>query len=154
LKTRNPRTKTNGRSVLTRTAVSFSIQWVGLASFGWFNWPLTSIQEPKLDREALQAGLHELLVSLFRKRPQLSYFQVRTVAEHKPSAKSLPFCLQGYHDIVTVLFLTLPPELQLVCIEKLSLHRLRDSMGLGLEPVLGLLRYPLMEYTLQSEFKI
>ncbi|KIM35691.1 hypothetical protein M413DRAFT_32345 [Hebeloma cylindrosporum] len=77
--------------------------------------------EPKLDREALQAGLHELLISLFRKRPQLSYFQ-------------------GYHDIITVLFLTLPPELHSVCVEKLSLHRLRDSMGLGLEPVLGLLR--------------
>ncbi|KAF8958165.1 rab-GTPase-TBC domain-containing protein [Flammula alnicola] len=77
--------------------------------------------EPKIDREILQAGLHQLLVSLFRKRPRLSYFQ-------------------GYHDIVTVFFLTLPPELQLPCVEKLSLHRLRDSMGLGLEPVLGLLR--------------
>ena len=38
-------------------------------------------------------------------------------------------------------FLTLPPELQLACVEKLSLHRVRDSMGLGLEPVIGLLRY-------------
>ncbi|KAJ3502505.1 hypothetical protein NLJ89_g8855 [Agrocybe chaxingu] len=46
----------------------------------------------------------------------------------------------GYHDIVTVLFLTLPAEMHLACIEKLSLHRLRDSMGTGLEPVLGLLR--------------
>ncbi|KDR79885.1 hypothetical protein GALMADRAFT_136469 [Galerina marginata CBS 339.88] len=77
--------------------------------------------EPKYDRETLQAALHKLLVSLFRKRPRLSYFQ-------------------GYHDIVTVLFLTLPPELQLLCVEKVSLHRLRDSMGSGLEPVLGLLR--------------
>ncbi|KAF8155688.1 rab-GTPase-TBC domain-containing protein [Crassisporium funariophilum] len=75
----------------------------------------------KHDRETLQTGLHELLVSLFRKRPRLSYFQ-------------------GYHDIVTVFFLTLPQELQLMCIEKLSLHRVRDSMGAGLEPVLGLLR--------------
>ncbi|KAH9478599.1 TBC1 domain family member 20 [Psilocybe cubensis] len=73
------------------------------------------------DKETLQAELHKLLVSIFRKRPRLSYFQ-------------------GYHDIVTVLFLTLPPEMQLVCAEKLSLHRLRDSMGSGLEPVLGLLR--------------
>ncbi|PPQ69222.1 hypothetical protein CVT24_000019 [Panaeolus cyanescens] len=46
----------------------------------------------------------------------------------------------GYHDIATVIFLTLPPELHLACVEKLSLHRLRDSMGSGLEPVLGLLR--------------
>jgi hypothetical protein len=47
---------------------------------------------------------------------------------------------QGFHDIITVLFLTLPEELQLVCAEKISLHRLRDAMGKGLEPVLGLLR--------------
>ncbi|KAF8878467.1 hypothetical protein CPB84DRAFT_1852349 [Gymnopilus junonius] len=59
--------------------------------------------EPKIDRESMQADLNRLLVSLFRKRPRLSYFQ-------------------------------------LVCVEKLSLHRLRDSMGSGLEPVLGLLR--------------
>ncbi|KAF8170766.1 rab-GTPase-TBC domain-containing protein [Pholiota molesta] len=77
--------------------------------------------EPKIDRETLQTGLNQLLVSLFRKRPRLSYFQ-------------------GYHDIVTVLFLTLPEDLHLPCVEKLSLHRLRDSMGLGLEPILGLLR--------------
>ena len=35
----------------------------------------------------------------------------------------------------------MPEELRFPCIEKLSLHRLRDSMGAGLEPVLGLLRY-------------
>ncbi|KAF9479758.1 hypothetical protein BDN70DRAFT_894672 [Pholiota conissans] len=77
--------------------------------------------ESKIDKETLKTSLNSLLVSLFRKRPRLSYFQ-------------------GYHDIVTVLYLTLPEELQLPCVEKLSLHRLRDSMGLGLEPVLGLLR--------------
>lgn len=33
--------------------------------------------------------------------------------------------------------------MQFACVEKLSLHRVRDSMGLGLEPVLGLLRYPI-----------
>ncbi|KAF8812134.1 hypothetical protein BYT27DRAFT_7160272 [Phlegmacium glaucopus] len=75
----------------------------------------------KYDRETLQAGLHELLVSVFRKRPRLSYFQ-------------------GYHDIVTVFFLTLPQDLQFACVEKLSLHRVRDSMGSGLEPIIGLLR--------------
>ncbi|KAF4618711.1 hypothetical protein D9613_009872 [Agrocybe pediades] len=77
--------------------------------------------EPNFDREVLQTELNKLLVSFFRKRPRLSYFQ-------------------GYHDIVTVIFLTMPQELQLLCVEKLSLHRLRDSMGSGLEPVLGLLR--------------
>ncbi|KIY48795.1 hypothetical protein FISHEDRAFT_42625 [Fistulina hepatica ATCC 64428] len=73
------------------------------------------------DRERLQSKLHDLIVSVFRKRPGLSYFQ-------------------GYHDIISVLFLTLPEELQFKCAEKMSLHRLRDNMGAGLEPVLGLLR--------------
>ncbi|KAG2134829.1 rab-GTPase-TBC domain-containing protein [Suillus clintonianus] len=72
-------------------------------------------------RTALQSSLNSLIVSLLRKRRKLHYFQ-------------------GYHDIVTVVFLTLPPELQLPCVEKLSLHRVRDSMGPTLEPVLGLLR--------------
>ncbi|KIM91331.1 hypothetical protein PILCRDRAFT_810596 [Piloderma croceum F 1598] len=72
-------------------------------------------------RYALQAQLHDLLVRLFRRRRLLSYFQ-------------------GYHDIITVLLLTLPAPLLLPCTEKLSLYRLRDSMGKGLEPVLGLLR--------------
>lgn len=72
-------------------------------------------------RAVLQTSLNSLIVSLLRKRRKLHYFQ-------------------GYHDIVTVVFLTLPPELQLPCVEKLSLHRLRDSMGPTLEPVLGLLR--------------
>ncbi|KAG6863867.1 hypothetical protein C0991_002542 [Blastosporella zonata] len=34
----------------------------------------------------------------------------------------------------------LPKELQFVCVEKISLHRVWDSMGSTLEPVLGLLR--------------
>lgn len=50
-------------------------------------------------------------------------------------------CLKGYHDIVSVIFLTLPEEMQLLCAEKISLHRVRDSMGSTLEPILGLLRY-------------
>ena len=37
--------------------------------------------------------------------------------------------------------MTLPPEMQLICAEKLSLQRVRDSMGSTLEPALGLLRY-------------
>ncbi|TFK48917.1 hypothetical protein OE88DRAFT_1663187, partial [Heliocybe sulcata] len=85
-------------------------------------YPVETAENANLkNREALQGDLHELLVSIFRKRRKLSYFQ-------------------GYHDIVTVLFLTLPKELQFVCAEKLSLHRLRDSMGSSLEPVLGQLR--------------
>ena len=75
----------------------------------------------KNSKESLQSSLNDLIVSLLRKRRKLHYFQ-------------------GYHDIVTVIFLTLPSELQLPCIEKLSLHRVRDSMGPTLEPVLGLLR--------------
>ncbi|GBE88877.1 hypothetical protein SCP_1402850 [Sparassis crispa] len=73
------------------------------------------------DREHRQVELHELIVSVFRKRQRLNYFQ-------------------GYHDVISVLFLTLPKELQAPCAEKLSLLRLRDSMGVSLEPVVGLLR--------------
>jgi hypothetical protein len=72
-------------------------------------------------RDALQNDLHELLVSLFRKRRSLHYFQ-------------------GFHDIMTVIFLTLPRPLHLPCAEKMALHRVRDAMGVGLEPILGLLR--------------
>ncbi|PPQ98273.1 LOW QUALITY PROTEIN: hypothetical protein CVT26_013529 [Gymnopilus dilepis] len=45
-----------------------------------------------------------------------------------------------YHDIENVFFLTLPEELRLVCVERLSPHRLKDSMGVCVEPVLVLLR--------------
>ncbi|KAH9918040.1 rab-GTPase-TBC domain-containing protein, partial [Amylocystis lapponica] len=72
-------------------------------------------------REHLQAQLHSLIVAVFRKRQLLNYFQ-------------------GYHDVISVLFLTLPEDLHMACAEKLSLHRLRDSMGASLEPVVGLLR--------------
>ncbi|TBU25435.1 rab-GTPase-TBC domain-containing protein [Dichomitus squalens] len=72
-------------------------------------------------REKLQAALNRLIVSVFRQRPRLHYFQ-------------------GYHDIVSVVFLTLPKELHLPVTEKLSLHRVRDSMGPNLDPVVGLLR--------------
>ncbi|KAJ7449636.1 rab-GTPase-TBC domain-containing protein [Mycena latifolia] len=77
--------------------------------------------DSKTDKDTLQSELHELLVEIFRKHPKLNYFQ-------------------GYHDIITVLLLTLPRELQLPCAEQLSLQRVRDSMGSTLEPVLGLLR--------------
>ncbi|KAH9998649.1 rab-GTPase-TBC domain-containing protein [Russula vinacea] len=68
---------------------------------------------PEDVRLARQAELNKLIVKVFRRRPGLNYFQ-------------------GFHDIATVLQLTLPPE-------KLSLHRLRDSMGHTLEPLTGLM---------------
>nr|VWP00440.1 STE/STE11/CDC15 protein kinase [Ganoderma boninense] len=72
-------------------------------------------------REKLQTALNRLIISVFRRRPRLHYFQ-------------------GYHDIVSVVFLTLPKELHIPVVAKLSLHRVRDSMGTTLEPVVGLLR--------------
>ena len=81
-----------------------------------------SESEPGINKDRLKADLNHLIVSVFRNRPKLNYFQ-------------------GYHDIMTVIYLTLPQELQLACAEKLSLQRLRDSMLPSLEPVLGLLRY-------------
>ncbi|KAH9888019.1 rab-GTPase-TBC domain-containing protein [Cubamyces lactineus] len=77
--------------------------------------------EESTPRETLQAELNRLIVSVFRRRPRLHYFQ-------------------GYHDIVSVFFLTLPKELHFPVTEKVSLHRVRDSMGTTLEPVVGLLR--------------
>ncbi|KAF8586615.1 hypothetical protein K439DRAFT_1659568 [Ramaria rubella] len=72
-------------------------------------------------KQHLKEDLHDIILGVLRKRPTLRYYQ-------------------GYHDIITVLFLTLPLELVLPSAEKLSLHRLRDSMGSGLEPLIGQLR--------------
>jgi len=87
----------------------------------------------------MKTKLNELIVSVFRKRQTLSYYQVRFLI-HSERNFLLNVGIQGYHDIISVLFLTLPPEIQLVSTEKLSLYRLRDSMGTGLEPLVGLLR--------------
>ena len=87
----------------------------------------------------MKTKLNDLIVSVFRKRPTLSYYQVRVLISWGKTLLSDRF--QGYHDIISVLFLTLPHEIQLVSTEKLSLYRLRDSMGTGLEPLVGLLRY-------------
>ena len=81
-----------------------------------------SESESGIDKDQLKADLNHLIVSVVRNRPKLNYFQ-------------------GYHDIMTVIYLTIPQELQLACAEKLSLQRLRDSMLHTLEPVLGLLRF-------------
>ncbi|KAK2467977.1 hypothetical protein APHAL10511_000272 [Amanita phalloides] len=77
--------------------------------------------EIPIAKEELKAHLNHLIVSVFHNRPKLNYFQ-------------------GYHDIMTVIYLTIPQHLQLPCAEKLSLQRLRDSMLHSLEPVIGLLR--------------
>jgi len=80
-----------------------------------------ALESSSASRDALQNDLHALLLSLFRTRRSLHYFQ-------------------GFHDIISVLFLTLPRPLHFPCVEKMALHRVRDSMGIGLEPVVGLLR--------------
>ena len=92
-------------------------------------------------REKLQAALNRLIVSVFRRRPQLHYFQVRQLGISRRCSLTWGLTMQGYHDIVSVIFLTLPRELHLPVTEKLSLHRVRDSMGVNLDPVVGLLRY-------------
>ncbi|KAF9077239.1 rab-GTPase-TBC domain-containing protein [Rhodocollybia butyracea] len=80
------------------------------------------VMYPDGDVQDYQETLNELIVHIFRKHTSLSYFQ-------------------GFHDIITVILLTLPPDLRFPCAEKVSLHMTRDAMGSGLEPVLGLLRF-------------
>ncbi|KAI0298637.1 rab-GTPase-TBC domain-containing protein [Multifurca ochricompacta] len=75
---------------------------------------------PEDVRLARQAELNHLIVQTFRRHPGLNYFQ-------------------GFHDIATVLQLTLPPKIALPALEKISLHRLRDSMGRTLEPLTSLM---------------
>ncbi|KAH7106881.1 rab-GTPase-TBC domain-containing protein [Auriculariales sp. MPI-PUGE-AT-0066] len=72
-------------------------------------------------KDGLKQDLNALIVSLMRRRRKLHYFQ-------------------GYHDIISVLFLTLPYSVALAAAEKMSLHRLRDAMGTGLEPLVGQLQ--------------
>ncbi|ORY92636.1 rab-GTPase-TBC domain-domain-containing protein [Leucosporidium creatinivorum] len=74
------------------------------------------------EKEVLRTKLETVIVTTLRRHPSLQYFQ-------------------GYHDIISVLLLTLEDEqTSLDAAERMSLHRLRDSMGSGLEPVLGYLR--------------
>ena len=101
------------------------------------------------NREKLQAALNRLIVSVFRRRPQLHYFQVRQLVISRRCSLKWGLTVQGYHDIVSVVFLTLPRELHLPVTEKLSLHRVRDSMGVNLDPVVGLLRYAIPLITLE-----
>ncbi|GAA5993228.1 hypothetical protein JCM5350_007290 [Sporobolomyces pararoseus] len=74
------------------------------------------------ERDELRLRLERAILTVLRKHPALQYFQ-------------------GYHDIVSILLLTLDDDdLLLSTAEQLSLHRIRDSMGPGLEPTLGYLK--------------
>ncbi|EJU02354.1 hypothetical protein DACRYDRAFT_107280 [Dacryopinax primogenitus] len=81
-------------------------------------------------KDLLKSRLNRLITRVLRKRRKLAY-------------------VQGYHDVLAVLQLTLCPgqepseedEMMLErCAERISLFRFRDAMGRGLEPLLGLLR--------------
>ncbi|KAL7421346.1 GTPase-activating protein gyp8 [Cryptotrichosporon argae] len=92
---------------------------------------------PAEKKKAMQTDLQRAIVTVLRRHPRLRYFQ-------------------GFHDIVTVLYLTLldavpvPTEATphdeaqwdalLRCAEAVSLCRVRDGMGAGLEPMMGLLK--------------
>ncbi|KAK4056890.1 GTPase-activating protein gyp8 [Microbotryomycetes sp. JL221] len=74
------------------------------------------------DKDQLRSKLEYIIVTTLRKYPTLQYFQ-------------------GLHDIATVLLLVLEDEhTALEATERMCLHRIRDNMGTGLEPVMGYLR--------------
>ncbi|KAM0748990.1 RabGAP/TBC [Meredithblackwellia eburnea MCA 4105] len=74
------------------------------------------------DKDGLRVQLEDVIVTILRKHPSLHYFQ-------------------GYHDIVSVFLLVLDSQETTISMsERMSLHRIRDYMGTGLEPVLGYLR--------------
>ncbi|CAE7087526.1 unnamed protein product [Rhizoctonia solani] len=90
------------------------------------HYPVESQQR----KEKRKKQLTELILSVLERHPQLSYFQ-------------------GYHDILSTLQLTLHPSLERdeeawhllrECALKITLHRARDAMGVGLEPLTGQLR--------------
>ncbi|KAJ1311476.1 hypothetical protein OPQ81_009964 [Rhizoctonia solani] len=86
--------------------------------------------ESQQHKDKRKKQLTELIIGVLQRRPQLSYFQ-------------------GYHDILSTLQLTLHPSLEKddrawhllqECALKITLHRARDAMGVGLEPLTGQLR--------------
>ncbi|KAG8744871.1 hypothetical protein FRC10_009241 [Ceratobasidium sp. 414] len=86
--------------------------------------------ENQQSKDMRKKQLTEIILRALEQRPQLSYFQ-------------------GYHDIISTLQLTLHPSLDTdeeafrilhACALKISLHRARDAMGAGLEPLTGQLR--------------
>jgi len=105
------------------------------------------VTEEKEEKDRLKTRLHEVILHVLRKRPKLGYFQVLPSVDSE-NRRTNEF-LQGYHDIISVLVLTMAPsesdDLERLesAAEKLSLHRLRDAMGPGLEPLLGMLRWDL-----------
>lgn len=99
-------------------------------------------------KDDLKAQLHHIIVHVLRKRPKLAYFQVSRSRHREATSYRFP---QGYHDVLSVLLLTFneqvadktedeATEILNLAAERFSLHRLRDSMGPGLEPLVGLLR--------------
>lgn len=130
----------NIKSNWIQTAASFFTQLVCFHGLLIFKIFLIIITEGRstVHRKLLQCELHDAILGVLRKRSTLRYFQVRGSRLYTLSDTQV---VKGYHDIITVLFLTLPAELVLPCAEKLSLHRLRDSMGHGLESLIGQLRY-------------
>ncbi|PWN49431.1 hypothetical protein IE53DRAFT_317660, partial [Violaceomyces palustris] len=76
-------------------------------------------------RESLRKQLEEVVIGTLRTYPNLSYFQ-------------------GYHDIISVLLLTLspstPPDLAHQAARRISLHFVRDSMTDDLNAIMGHLK--------------
>lgn len=90
------------------------------------HYPVESQQR----KDKRKKQLTDLILGVLNRRQQLSYFQ-------------------GYHDILSTLQLTLHPSVETdpktfhllqECAVKISLHRARDAMGSGLEPLTGQLR--------------
>ncbi|CAE6448358.1 unnamed protein product [Rhizoctonia solani] len=90
------------------------------------HYPVESQQR----KDKRKKQLTELIIGVLERHPQLSYFQ-------------------GYHDILSTLQLTLHPSVEKdeeawhllrECALKITLHRARDAMGAGLEPLTGQLR--------------
>ena len=140
------------RQVGLDTDRSFVLYPVGNATIPAFDEDRTSsksalVTEEKEEKDRLKTRLHEVILHVLRKRPKLGYFQVLSSVASK-NRRNNEF-LQGYHDIISVLVLTMAPsesddiERLESAAEKLSLHRLRDAMGPGLEPLLGMLRWDL-----------
>ena len=93
----------------------------------------------KEKKDQLKMRLHELIIHVLRKRPKLAYFWV-CLQRNSESCRTNE-CLQEYHDIISVLVFTMAllasNDLERLesAAEKLSLHRLRNAMGTGMEPL-------------------
>lgn len=109
---------------------------------------LTHLRSPSPDitseaKEILRNKLETIIVTTLRRHPSLQYFQGYHDVSNAGVSSVLRSALTPPHhsQIISVLLLTLEDEeLSLAAAKRMSLHRLRDSMGSGLEPVLGYLR--------------